>query len=328
MGCISKRVGSEKSGLVLGLAIAAAAMLLMACAGGDEGGQSDEAEPEQPKVSVQTIGRSLTIGDVTVTLDEVTHVSTSASESARFRYTYEHVQPDVHVSPTLMGRNITRANGTTHISQGFDDGSYFDTTLVDGIYLNSSIPGSGENLTASLGVYEIPALDDTGDITLNVVGEKRRNERGINEIPVQAEFSVGDRRYRIPVIEVFPTKLQIFIEPANEAARRTHYGADDEISLTDATGFSYPQSGGIETLFDNLSPVGFKKVRMRFTGIIPESVSSLTLRIRGGSEMIGPFVFEDVRVVPADAAVGAPPGAGGAVDLGRGGVRWVAYPKE
>ena len=315
MGCISKRVGSEKSGFVLGLAVAlaVAAMLLAACAAGDEGGQADEAEPEQPKVSVQTLGRSLTIGDVTVTLDEVTHVSTSASESVRFRYTYEHVQPDGHVSPTLMGRNITSANGTTH-SRSFDDGSYLDTTQVDGIYLNSSIPGSGENLTASLGVYEIPALDDTGDITLNVVGEKRRNERGVNEIPTQAEFSVGDRRYRIPVIEVFPTRLQIFIEPANEAARRTYYGANlDEISLTDATGFSYPQSGGIQILYDNLSPVGFKNVRMRFTGIIPKSVSSLTLRIRGGIEMIGPFVFEDVRVVPADVAVETPQAAGVAV---------------
>ena len=314
MGCISKRVGSGKRGLVLGFALAVAAMLLTACAAGDEGGQLDEAEPVQPKVSVQTIGRSLTIGDVTVTLDEVTHISTSSAESVRFRYTYEHVQPDGHVSPTLMGRNITRANGTTH-SRSFDDGSYLDTTQIDGIYLNSSIPGSGENLTASLGVYEIPALDDTGDITLNVVGEKRRNERGVNEIPTQTEFSVGDRRYRIPVIEVFPTRLQIFIEPANEAARRTYYGANlDEISLTDATGFSYPQSGGIETLYDNLSPVGFKRVRMRFTGIIPKSVSSLTLRIRGGSEMIGPFVFEDVRVVPADAIAEATPGAGAAAD--------------
>lgn len=309
MGCILKRLGNEKSGLVLGLALVAAAILMMACAAGGQGERMDDIEPEQPNVSVQTIDRSLTIRDVTVTLDEVTHISTSASESVRFRYTYEHAHPNVHVSPTLMGRNITRANGTTHISQGFDDGSYFDTTLVDGIYLNTSIPSSGENLTASLGVYEIPASDDTGDITLNLVGEKRRNERGLNEIPTQAEFSVGNRRYRIPVIEVFPTKLQIFIEPANEAARRTHYGANlDEISLTDATGFSYPQSGGIQTSFDNHSPVGFKNVRMRFTGIIPESVSSLTLRIRGGREMIGPFVFEDVRVIPA----GTPQAPGGA----------------
>ena len=111
---------------------------------------------------------------------------------------------------------------------------------------------------------------------------------------------------------MFPTRLQIFIEPANESARRTHYGSNlDELSLTDATGFSYPQSGGIETSFDNLAPVGFKWVRMRFIGIIPKSVSALTLRIRGGTEMVGPFVFEDVRVVPAADAMA---GAGGAAD--------------
>lgn len=309
MGCIYKRLGNEKGGLVLGLALVAVAILLAACAGGEQGERMDDIEPEQPNVSVQTIDRSLTIRDVTVTLDEVTHISTSASESVRFRYTYEHAHPNVHVSTTLMGRNITRANGTTHISQGFDDGSYFDTTLLDGIYLNTSIPSSGENLTASLGVYEIPASDDTGDIIINILGEKQRSEEhDLYEIPTQAEFAIKERRYRIPKIDVFPTKFQIVIEPANEEARRTHHGENQqEMSLTDATGFSYPPRG-IQITYDNLSPIGFQDVRLRFTGIIPKSVSSLTLRIRGGREMIGPFVFEDVRVMPA----GTPQAPGGA----------------
>ena len=305
---IPRRLDIEKGWLVLGLTLAIAAILLMACAAGEQGAQAIDAEPEQPKVSVQTIGRSLTIRGVTVTLDEVTHISTSASESARFRYTFEHTQPNIRVSPTLMGRNITRANGATHRSQGFDDGSRADTTLVDGIYLNSSIPSSGENLTVSLGVYEIPASDDTGDITINIIGEKRRSEEhGFYEIPTQAEFAIEERRYRIPKIDVLPTKFQIVIEPANDAARRTHHSENQqEMSLTDATGFSYPPRG-IQTTYDNLSPVGFQDVRLRYTGIIPKSVSSLTLRIRGGEEMVGPFVFEDVRVVPA---AGVP--AGGA----------------
>ena len=303
MVCMLKRLGSDKGRFALGLAVVVAAILLTACAAGEQGGQptaTPTRDPEQPKVSVQAIGRSLTIGEVTVTLDEVTHISTSASESVRFRYTFEHAQPNVHVSPRPMGRNITRANGTTHRLIGFDDGSYADTTLVDGIYLNSSIPSSGENLTASLGVYEIPASDDTGDITINIIGEKRRSEEhGFYEIPTQAEFAIEEGRYRIPKIDVLPTKFQIVIEPANDAARRIHHSENQqEMSLTDATGFSYPPRG-IQTTYDNLSPVGFQDVRLRYTGIIPKSVSSLTLRIRGGTEMIGPFVFEDVRVVPA-----------------------------
>ena len=301
--CMPKRLGSEKGGFVLGLTLVAAVILLAACAGGEQGAQptaTPTREPEQPKVSVQAIGRSLTIRGVTVALDEVTHISTSESESVRFRYTFEHAQPNVHVSPRLMGRNITRANGTTYRLRGFYDGSYADTTQVAGIYLNSSIPSSGENLTVSLGVYEIPASDDTGDITINIIGEKRRSEEhGFYEIPTQAEFAIEERRYRIPKIDVLPTKFQIVIEPANDAARRTHHSENQqEMRLTDATGFSYPPRG-IQTTYDNLSPVGFQDVRLRYTGIIPKSVSSLTLRIRGGTEMIGPFVFEDVRVVPA-----------------------------
>lgn len=188
MVCMPKRLSSEKGGLVLGLALAAAAILMMACAAEERGAQADEGEPEQPNVSVQTIGRSLTIGDLTVTLDEVTHISTLASESVRFRYTHEHARPGARASGITMGHNLVRADGTTHRLRWFDSGSITDTTYVDGTDLTSKIPGGGENLTVSLGVYQVPASDNIGDITINLVGEKRRNERGINEIPTQAEF--------------------------------------------------------------------------------------------------------------------------------------------
>ena len=51
-------------------------------------------------------------------------------------------------------------------------------------------------------------------------------------------------------------------------------------------------------------------MRLRFTGIIPESVSSLTLKLRGGLELVGPFVFNDVRVV-SEYANGETPQAPG-----------------
>lgn len=87
MGCISKRVGSEKSGLVLGLAVAAVAMLLMGCAAGERGGQPMATPTREPGYSThQTFNRSLTIDNVTVVLDAITHSASRLSTKHSFIY--------------------------------------------------------------------------------------------------------------------------------------------------------------------------------------------------------------------------------------------------
>ena len=324
MGCISKRVGSEKSGLVLGLAVVVAAMLLTACAAGERGEQPTATPTREPGYSTrQTFNQSLTIDGVTVVMDSITH---SANHFA-VEYSYSSGAPGVDPTQMIKGISLTRADGNLYYS---DSPSPIGSEVFP---LYSRIPGGeGELVDVSLGTYMIPAnVSGSVSIDLGTAHKKgyrassRRASRGPITAPLNAEFSIGDRKYRVTKLVVFPADFRLWIEPVNEAARRTVLTA--ESTLTDNTGGTYRHVGG-STSFDDLLPRGHEWRQFRFIGIIPESKTSLTLGIQGGETVVGPFVFEDVRVASDDAPAGATPGAGGAVDLGRGGVRWVAYPKE
>lgn len=323
MVCMPKRLGNEKSRLVLGLALAVAAMLLMACAGGPAQGERPPAKPtHEPGYSTsQTFNQSLTIDDVTMVMDSITH----SGNHFAVEYSYSSGAPGVDPTQMIKGISLTRADGNLY---------YSDSPIVgeEVFPLYSRIPGGeGELVDVSLGTYMIPAnVSGSVSIDLGMAHKKgyrassRRAARGPITAPLNAEFWIGDRKYRVAKLVVFPTDFRLWIEPVNEAARRTVL---TDATLTDNTGGIYKHVGG-STSFDDLSPRGHEWRQFRFIGIIPESKTALTLGIQGGETVVGPFVFEDVRVASDEAPAGATPGAGGAVDLGRGGVRWVAYPKE
>ena len=319
-----KRLGSEKSRFVFGLAIAAVAMLLMACAGGPAQGERPRAKPtHEPGYSTsQTFNQSLTIDGVTVVMDSITH---SANHFA-VEYSYSSGAPGVDPTQMIRGISLTRADGNLYYS---DSPSPIGSEVFS---LYSRIPGGeGELVDVSLGTYMIPA-SVSGRVTIDLgTAHKsryriaaRRSVRGPITAPLNAEFWIGDRKYRVAKMIVFPTDFRLWIEPVNESARRTVL---EDATLIDNTGNTYRHVGG-STSFDDLSPRGHEWRQFRFIGIIPEPKTSLTLGIQGGETVVGPFVFEDVRVASDEAPAGATPGAGGAVDLERGGVRWVAYPKE
>ena len=324
MVCISKRLGNNKSGFVLGLALAVAAMLLMGCAGGPAQGERPPAKPtHEPGYSTsQTFNQSLTIDGVTVVMDSITH---SANHFA-VEYSYSSGAPGVDPTQMIKGISLTRADGNLYYS---DSPSPTGSEVFP---LYSRIPGGeGELVDVSLGTYMIPA-NASGSVTIDLGTAyknryrivSRRSARQPITAPLNAEFSIGDRKYRVAKLVVFPTDFRLWIEPVNESARRTVL---TDATLTDNTGNTYRHVGG-DTSFDDLSPRGHKWHQIIFLGILPRSKTSLTLGIQGGETVVGPFVFEDVRVASDEAPAGATPGAGGAVDLGRGGIRWVAYPKD
>ena len=306
MGCISKRVGSEKSRLVLGLAVAVAAMLLTACAAGERGEQPTATPTREQGYSThQTFNRSLTIDNVTVVLDSITHSARDFSVT----YSYSSNTPGVKPQQMINGKNLTRA----------DDNMLFSDSPIVGeevFPLDSRIPGSeGELVDVSLGTYLIPA-NVSGNVTIDLgTAYKTATEDptdGSITAPINAEFSIGDRKYRVAKILIFPTDFRLWIEPVNEPARRTALVAN-EATLTDNTGNTYKHAGG-DTAYDNLSPRGHKWHQFIFIGILPESKTSLTLTIQGGENIVGPFVFEDVRVVSDEAGAGA--AAGGSATPG------------
>lgn len=295
MAWMPNRLGSEKGGIVLGLALAVAAILMMACAVGEQGAQPIATPTREPGYTTrQTFNRSLTIDDVTVALEAVTHSASRISP----KYSYSSTTPGVNPTQLLTGFSVTRADGTI-IFPG-----------TEGYLLNSRIPGGeGELVDISLGSYLVPA-SVSGSVTIDLgTAYKTAMDNPPNDgptiAPLDAEFWIGDRKYRVAKMIVFPIEFRLWIEPVNEAARQTDLG---KATLVDNTGNPYKYIGG-RTTYDNLSTKGHQMRQFIFIGIIPESTTSLTLDIQGGENIVGPFVFEDARVV-SDEVPAVTPQAG------------------
>ena len=84
------------------------------------------------------------------------------------------------------------------------------------------------------------------------------------------------------------------VVPVNAAARKIGLLAPG-VTLEDDRGGAYRLDGGSSTL-DDENPRGHVSEQFIFSGIIPDSTKSLTMTVRGGDEIVGPFVFEDVFV--------------------------------
>ena len=285
-----------------------------------------EDSPEATSSSMtytQQLNRTLTIGDVTVELEQTTH----SSDNLELRYSYYSTQAGVMIHPTINGHSLTRADGSvidfpTSWAQT-DDGDE-----ISKFELSNPIPGGGETLDVSLGSYITPvSTDSTGtaliefapnfgtayDAALNAPGAVKPID-----MPLQAELLVDERQYRVTKMTVFPISFQLEVVPVNEAGRKVElWGVDSssEATLTDNTGASYYLEGG-STGFDDLSPRGHTSQQFIYQGVIPPSVSSLTLTVSGGGEIVGPFVFDNIALVSEDipSVTPTPPGGVGPGD--------------
>lgn len=277
------------------VAVVALALLLQGCAGG--GARATATPTREPGYSTrQDFNQSLTIDGVTVVMDSITH----SARDFWVAYSYSSSAPGVDPIQMITGISLTRADDTFILSNSSKAG-------LERFPIESRIlSGEGELVDVSLGTYLIPAnVSGSVDIDLGTA-YKAAMENPPNDgptiAPLNAEFSVGDREYRVAKMIVFPTDFRIWIEPVNESARRTALIADEAV-LTDNTGNTYMYVGG-SAEFDNLSPRGHEWREFRFIGILPKSTTSLTLTIQGGRTVVDPFVFEDVRVVSDEASAG------------------------
>lgn len=291
---------SNKSKVILILAIIipmSTAIAVMAW--GDANPTSIQTEPDYS--TQQTFNQSLTIDNVTVVMDSVTHSSKELSVS----YSYSSNTPGVNPQQMINGKNLTRADGNMLFS---------DSPIVGAevFPLDSRIPGGeGELVDVSLGTYLIPA-NLSGNVTINLgAAYKTATEDpadGSITVPLNAAFSIEDRNYRVAQLLIFPTDFRLWIEPVNDSARRTALVAN-KATLTDNDGNIYQHVGG-DTAFDNLSPRGHKWHQIIFIHKLPESATSLTLDIQGGETVVGPFVFENVHIVSENAPVETPQAPG------------------
>lgn len=260
---------------------------------GEESSPSPEIMHEYS--TQQTLNRSITIKNVTVALDTVSHSESRITP----KFSYSSTTPGVNPTQLLTGFSVTRTDGTI-IYPG-----------TEGYLLNSRIPGGeGEFVDISLGSYLVPA-DLSGKVTINLgTAYKTAMANPANDgptiIPLNTEFPIGNKTYIISKMMVFPAEFRLQVEPLNEAARKTDLG---KATLVDNTGNPYKYIGG-RTTYDNLLPKGHQMRQFIFIGIIPESKTSLTLTIQGGEDIIGPFVFENVHVVSETAPTENPQAPG------------------
>lgn len=291
---------TNKTKFALLLAIVFAVSLAVAVVAWGEQ-NSPSLQQESDYSTQQTFNRSLTIDGITVVMSSITH----SAQQFSVEYSYTSDTPEIEPRQMINGVSLTRTDNTRTLSNSPKVGS-------ERFPLDSRIPGGeGELVDVSLGTYLVPA-NISGNITINLgtayqTALTTQSNTPIT-VPLNSEFSIGDKNYRVSKIRVFPNDFRIWVEPTNQSARRTALIVE-EVTLTDNTGATYIHISDV-TEYDNLSPRGHDWHQFIFGGILPRSTTSLTLTFRGGMTVIGPFVFEDVRVVSENAPT-TPPKAPG-----------------
>ena len=251
-----------------------------------------------PVTYAQQVNRTLTIGKVTVEL----HYANHSGSSLEVHHSYSTTHPSGFVDTALGRRWVTRADGSPieFPREAREQPEVGVALLYD---LGTPIAEEGERLDISVGSYIIRAPEITTtavikfdpdfgksyDAALDLPGETKRLE-----MPINTEFHVGDSRYLIEKLYVFPTEFRMEVIPVNAAAKKISLLVSG-VTMEDDTGGTYRLDGGV-TGFDDENPKGHVREQFIFNGIIPDSTKTLTLTVRGGDEIVGPFVFEDVYV--------------------------------
>lgn len=251
------------------------------------------------------IGRSLTIGDVTVELSGVI----STYEGVEFHHSHSTSDPDMAVYPVGQPEIVNADEHMARISQTVAEGGDRFTTSFTWRKKDADVP---RVVDLRLGSYVVsqPGLSGGGQIPL---GEKypsrvATDKRNV-EVPLTSEIILGDRTFRATEMRLTRDpdtrefiNFVLTIKPVNDLASITELApvGDTSITLTNDAGRSYRWLG-TKTLWKHSSESRTVVMQeLRFAGTPPASGSTLNLNIKGAGEVVGPFVFEDVRLVAED----------------------------
>ena len=259
----------------------------------------------EPRDDVLAIGRSLTIGDVTVELSGFV----SNDEGVEIIYSLNTSNPDVALHPVGQPDMANGEESLARINETVAEGGNRFTTSFTWRKRDEGVPDAVDLHMGSF-VVSRPGLSGGGQIPL---GEEYRasvaDDGHYAEVSLAADILLDGRLYRASEIlllrESGSTEFNSFnliIKPVDDLASITELASagDTSITLTDDAGSSYRWLG-TKTLWKR-SP-GSRTVVMqelKFVGAPPASGSTLTLGIKGAGEVVGPFVFKDVRLVAED----------------------------
>jgi len=252
-------------------------------------------EPTPTPYPEQTweINQSLTIGDFTVNFIQ----AKDTAYGLRLSRSYETNIPETDYLP-IGSYAIRYPNGSIALA---DEGL---------------LPGSENDIDVSLGSFLVPDYGLTGSVDIPLASLSANG--GVSPEP---ELSIGDKVYRVTGVSFTGDQITISVRPISESAKRSLLGvaadAPVDATLTDDAGNSYG------FLFGSMNFEHFDQAvdmqELAFYGIEREGLSStttLTLTIRGGGNIVGPFVFGNIALVSEDIppVTPVPPGGVGPGD--------------
>ena len=247
-----------------------------------------------------SIDRSITIGDVTVALSQ----AVGTDERIEIRHSYQAVNADVALYPVGLPDILNDQESIARIDKTVaESGNHFVTTFV--WRRNAGDTDTADIYLGSLVVSE-PELSGEGQI---VLGEEYRSgiatESHYAEVPLSDDISVGDRQYRVTEMALLReqdspefTSFILTIRPVNESASVTELASvvGNGVSLTDDAGHSYRWLGTTTRWNHSLESRTVAWQEIKFAGSPQVSGGLLSLGLRGAGVVVGPFVFEDVRL--------------------------------
>ena len=261
--------------------------------------------PASPSDNVIAVGRSLTIADITVELSELV----ITEDGVDIRHSHSTSDLDLALYPVGQPELLNGDDPKARISKTVAEGSNRFTTSFTWRKRDEGVPDAVHLYLGSF-VVSRSSLSGGGQISL---GEEYRAsiaaEGHYAKVSLAADILLDGRLYRASEIlllrEPGSTEFNSFnltIKPVDDLASITELASagDTSITLTDDAGSSYRWLG-TKTLWKR-SP-GSRTVVMqelKFVGAPPASGSTLTLGIKGAGEVVGPFVFKDVRLVAED----------------------------
>ena len=258
-----------------------------------------------PSDDVLAIGRSLTIGGVTVELSGVV----SDDEGVEILYSLNTSNPDVALYPVGQPDMANGEESLARINKTVAEGGSRYKTSFTWRKRDEGVPDAVDLHMGSF-VGSRPGLSGGGQISL---GDEYRTsiaaEGRYAKVPLAADILLDGRLYRANEMLLLRdsdstefTRFVLTIKPVDDLASVAELApvGDTSITLTDDAGRSYRWLG-TRTLWKRSSESRtIVRQELKFAGAPPASSSTLTLSIKGASEVVGPFVFEDFRLVPED----------------------------
>ena len=255
-------------------------------------------QEEGSSTQVHQLNRSLTIGDITVSLSE----AHEDSDTLKLHHSYTSDLPDdnlIQLDRTEVWQSGTKA-GRSHSETSA--GSATMSTLD----WNSPLT-ENQAITVNAGSFLVGNASISGSSTISLgsgFSASASSNDEVTQISLNATLSATGRSYHITRMTIVRKEdlepvFHLTLVPDNPEAERTElvsFTGASHVTLTDSTGASYSLRG-VRTRWN--STESNKTVRwqqLSFTGTPSSDATEMNLDVQGGSELVGPFVFKDIRL--------------------------------